>query len=190
MDSDVKKIIAEKDRKIEELEAKIKELEKKLRYYEIREIYSGLVPDDLLWKLMELPPEIMLIEIGKYLRDRTVERAKMEVEKSQRGREELNKAVSEIKSVETKLSGIKARVGVDLNFTQRYDFSGSDIAFLGEDIMRNLGASEGDYVVVMKDGSVNLRVLPYTKSGFIVIPTWVREKIGAKVNDFVEVIRR
>lgn len=190
MDSDVKKIIAEKDKRIEELEAKIKELERKLRYYEIKEIYSGLVPDEMLRKLMDLPPEIMLIEIGKYLREKTIESTKMEVQRVQREKEEHNKAVSEIKSVETKLSGVKARVGVDLNFTQRYDFSGSDVAFLGEDLMRSLGASEGEYVVVQKDGSVNLRVLPYTKSGFIVVPTWVREKIGAKVNEFVEVIKK
>jgi len=190
MDGDVRRLIEEKDKKIEELQAKIRELEKKLRYYEIREIYREIVPDELLQKLMDLPPEMMLIEIGKYLREKTVERARLDAERVQREKEELSKSVENIKTAEAKLSGVRARVGVDLNFTQRYDFSGSDVVFLGEDLMKTLGASEGDYIVVQKDGSVNLRVLPYTKSGFIVLPTWVREKIGAKVNDYVEVIKR
>lgn len=189
MDTDVRKIIEEKDKKIEELQAKVRELEKKLRYYEIKEIYSGLVPEDFLQRLMELPPEMMVIEIGRYLRERTMEKIKQEVERGQE-REGRSTTVAELKSSETKITAVKARVGVDLNFTQRYDFSGSDVAFLGEDLMRSLGASEGDYVVVQKEGSVNLRVLPYVKAGFIVVPTWVREKLGAKVNDFVEVIKR
>jgi len=138
---------------------------------------------------MDLPPEMMLIEIGKYLREKTVERAELDAERV-RMEKEIGKTAEDIKTAEAKLAGVRARVGVDLNFTQRYDFSGSDVIFLGEDLMKTLGASEGDYIVVQKDGSVNLRVLPYAKSGFIVLPTWVREKIGAKVNDYVEVIKK
>lgn len=64
------------------------------------------------------------------------------------------------------------------------------MAMLGEDLMNALKVSEGDYIVVQKNGSVNLRVIPYSKSGFIVLPSWVREKIGAKLNDFVEVMKK
>lgn len=189
MDVDVRKIIEEKDKKIEELQAKIKELEKKLRYYEIRDIYHGLIPEDFLQKLMDLPPEIMVIEIGKYFREKSLEKTKTD-DKSSVGKEEINKALAGLKSIETKLTGLKAKVGVDLNFTQKFDFDGSEVAFLGEDLIKSLGVSENDYIIVQKDGSVTLRVIPYSKEGFVVIPTWVRERIGAKVNDIVEVFRK
>ncbi|MCS7143518.1 MAG: hypothetical protein NZ879_00670 [Archaeoglobaceae archaeon] len=190
MDVDVRKIIEEKDKKIEELQAKIKDLERKLRYYEIKEIYHGLVPDDFLQKLMDLPPEIMVIEIGKYFREKSAEKSRREIEKTSTGNEEIKKALEELKVIETKLGGVRAKVGADLNFTQRFDFSGSEVAFLGEDLMKSLGVSEGDYIVVQRDGSVTLRTLPYSKPGLVIVPTWVREKIGAKVNDMVEVVKR
>ncbi|MEM1578260.1 MAG: hypothetical protein QXN34_01490 [Archaeoglobaceae archaeon] len=180
MDADIRKLIEEKDKKIEELQNKIKELEKKLRYYEIKEIYQGLLPDGVIQKLLDLPPEMMVIEIGKFLRGRKIDIAEAEKERLQPMERE----------VEVKSSTLKARVGIDLTFTQKFDFTGSDVAFVGEDIMNSLGISEGEYVVVQKNGSVNLRALPYTKAGFIVIPGWVREKIGAKVNDFVEVTKK
>lgn len=189
MDVDVRKIIEEKDKKIEELQAKVRELERKLRYYEIKDVYHGLVPEDFLQKLMDLPPEIMVIEIGKYFREKSAEKPKTD-EKNCIGKEEINKTLEELKSIETKLTGVKAKVGVDLNFTQRFDFDGSEVAFLSEDLMKSLGVSEDEYIIVHKEGSVTLRVLPYSKSGFIVVPTWVREKIGAKVNDTVEVVKR
>ncbi|MCS7130038.1 MAG: hypothetical protein NZ872_01310 [Archaeoglobaceae archaeon] len=189
MDADVRKIIDEKDKKIEELQARVKELERKVRYYEIKEVYRDLLPEDFLQRLVELPPEMMVLELGKYLRGMTTEKVKPVVEKSYKEKEEIK--APEPKEVPIpKPAGVKAKVGLDLNFTQRYDYSGSDVAFLGEDLMKSLGASEGDYIVVQKESSVNLRVLPYTKPGFIVVPTWVREKIGAKINDFVEVIKR
>ncbi|MDI9609997.1 MAG: hypothetical protein QFX36_01575 [Archaeoglobales archaeon] len=190
MDADVRKIIDEKDKKIEELQAKVKELEKKVRYYEIKEIYRDILPEDFLQRLVELPPEVMIIELGRYLRGASAEKAKTGAEKSYKEKEEVTRATEIKEAVTPKSTGFKAKVGLDLNFTQRYDFSGSDVAFLGEDLMKSLGASEGDYIVVQKEGSVNLRVLPYTKPGFIVVPTWVRDKIGAKINDFVEVIKR
>ncbi len=190
MDVDVRKIVEEKDKKIEELQSRIKELEKKLRYYEIKEIYQGLIPEDLLKKLIDLPAEIMVIEIGKYLREKNAEKAKSDEQKVSMEKEKLNRTFAELKNIETKLAAVKAKVGVDLNFTQRFDFEGSEVAFLSEDLMKSLGVLEEDYITVQKDGSVTLRVLPYSKPGFVIVPTWVREKIGAKVNDFVEVIKK
>lgn len=190
MDVDVRKIIEEKEKKIEELQLKIKELERKLRYYELKEVYHGLVSEDFLQKLIDLPPEVMVIEIGKYFREKFAEKARTELEKASTSKEEIKKALEELKTIEAKLSGVKAKVGTDLNFTERFDFSGSEVAFLGEDLMKNLGVSQGDYVIVQKDDSVTLKVFPYSKSGFVVIPTWVREKIGAKVNDVVEVVKK
>jgi len=190
MDSDIRKIIEEKDRMIEELQSKLKELEKKLRYYEIKDIYQGLIPEDLLKKFMDLPTELMVIEIGKYLREKFAEKTKSSEQRVSTEKEKINTVLSAIKSIETKLTAVKAKVGVDLNFTQRFDFEGSEVAFLGEDLMKSLGVSEDEYIVVQKDGSVSLRALPYSKAGFIVVPTWVREKIGAKVNDLVEVIKK
>lgn len=188
MGPNTEKIIKEKDEKIQQLEAKVRELEKKLRYYEIKEVYQGLVPEEFLQKLMELPPEMMVIEIGRYFRERSAE--SMGSEKVSKNMKEINRAISELKSIEMKLNGIKAKLGIDLNFAQKYDFNGSEVAFLGEDIMKSLGISEGDYIIVQKEGGATLRVLPYSKPGFVVVPTWVRERIKAKVNDFVEVIRR
>ncbi|TDA30512.1 MAG: hypothetical protein DSO00_01190 [Archaeoglobi archaeon] len=190
MDVDIQKIVEEKDKKIEELQSKLKELEKKLRYYEIKEIYQGLIPEDLLKKLMDLPPEIMVIEIGRYLREKNAEKTKSDEQKVCVEKDKLNRTLAELKIIETKLAAVKAKVGVDLNFTQRFDFEGSEVAFLSEDIMKSLGVSEDDYIIVQKDGSVTLRVIPYSKPGFVIVPTWVREKIGAKVNDVVEVVKK
>lgn len=193
MDLELRKIIEEKDRKIEELQAKIRELEKKLKFYEIREIYQGIIPDDILQKLVEMPPEMIVIEIGRYLKQIGFRTEKVaESKPAESASKELISIVEEAKGSGVKLKEgvVRARVGVDLAFTQRYDFTGSDVAMLGEDIMNSIKASEGDYIVVQKEGSVNLRVLPYPKPGFIIIPTWVREKIGAKVNDFVEVFKK
>jgi len=189
MDVDIRKIIEEKDKKIEELQTKIKELERKLRYYEIKDIYQGLLPEDDLRRLLDLPPEQMIIELGKYLKERA-EKSIVSTEKASESKEEIKKALEEIKTVETKLGGVKAKVGIDLNFTQRFDFEGSEVAFLGEDLMEKLGISGEEYILVQKNGGVVLRALPYSKSGFIVVPTWVREKIGAKVNDLVEVMKK
>lgn len=196
MESELRKIIEEKDRKIEELQSRIRELERKLKFYEIREVYQGIVPDEVLQKLVELPPEAMVIEIGKYLKQASFKAERVEskpVESTPKIEVKEKPVVEEQKvesSVKVKEGVAKARVGVDLAFTQRYDFQGSDVAMLGEDVMNSIRASEGDYVVVQKDGAVNLRALPYSKPGFIIIPSWVREKIGAKVNDFVEVFKK
>ena len=196
MESELRKLIEEKDRKIEELQAKIRELEKRLKFYEIREVYQGIIPDEILQKIVELPPDAMVLEIGKYLRQSTFKTERVAevkaVESTSRVDVKEKPVVEEQKAESVKLKeGVaKARVGVDLAFTQRYDFQGSDVAMLGEDVMNSIRASEGDYIVVQKEGAVNLRVLPYSKPGFIIIPSWVREKIGAKVNDFVEVAKK
>lgn len=195
MELELKKIIEDKDRKIEELQARIRELERKLKFYEIREVYQGIIPDDVLQKLVELPPEAMVIEIGRYLKQVSFKTEKVLESKAAESvpKVELKSPTEESKTesvVKVREGVAKARVGVDLSFTQRYDFTGSDVAMLGEDIMNAIKASEGDYIVVQKEGAVNLRVLPYSKPGFIVIPSWVRERIGAKVNDFVEVFKK
>lgn len=194
MESELRKLIEEKDKKIEELQARIRELEKKLKFYEIREVYQGIIPDEILQKLAELPPEVMVIEIGKYLKQASFKTERVvETRESSPRVEVKEKPIEEIKvepSVKVREGVAKARVGVDLAFTQRYDFHGSDVAMLGEDVMNSIKVSEGDYVVVQKDSAVNLRVLPYSKPGFIIIPSWVREKIGAKINDFVEVAKK
>ncbi|MFN3384257.1 MAG: hypothetical protein ACK401_05115 [Archaeoglobaceae archaeon] len=197
MESEVRKLIEEKDKKIEELQAKIRELEKKLKFYEIREVYQGIIPDEVLQKIVELPPDAMVLEIGKYLKQasfKTERVAETRAVETTPKVEVKEKPVVEEQKVESgvklKEGVAKARVGVDLAFTQRYDFQGSDVAMLGEDVMHSIRASEGDYIVVQKEGAVNLRVLPYSKPGFIIIPSWVREKIGAKVNDFVEVSKK
>lgn len=190
MDEECQKLLNEKDELIRELQEKIKELEMKIKSYEIREVYRGILPDEVLEELVKLPPDQMVIEIGKYLKER---------ESVQVGTvKERNEKIAKIKEVEKikvetetkKDTIVNAKVGVDLNFTQRYDHEGSDVAFLAEDLMRAIGIEEGSYVEVKKDGSVNLKVIPYSKEGFIIVPTWVREKIGAKVNDYVEVVRK
>uniref|UniRef100_A0A7J2TGI2 Uncharacterized protein n=1 Tax=Archaeoglobus fulgidus TaxID=2234 RepID=A0A7J2TGI2_ARCFL len=184
METELKRLLEEKDKKIEELQAKIKDLERKLKYYEIREVYQGIIPDEVIQKLVELPPEVMVLEIGKYLRGVST----LKLEKAEEKEKPAEKMAEKVEI--TGERGLKAKVGVDLSFTQRYDFTGSDVAMLGEDLMNALKVSEGDYIVVQKNGSVNLRVIPYSKSGFIVLPSWVREKIGAKLNDFVEVMKK
>lgn len=204
MDEDCQKLLQEKDAVIKELQEKIKELEMKIRSYEIREIYRGILPDEVLEELVKLPPEQMVIEIGKYLRERgSAEKAATKAaveseEKISKVKEDISEVEKEVTKAESEVDRaigaitgrVMAKVGVDLNFTQKYDYDGSDVAFLAEDIMRAIGVKEGGYVTVRKDGVVNLRVMPYSKDGFIVIPTWVRERIGAKVNDFVEVVRK
>jgi len=198
LDDECQKLLAEKEALIRELQGKVKELELKLKSYEIRDVYRGIIPDEVLGELIKLPPEQMVIEIGKYLR-----------EKGSTGQAESRKVLAEMRremaSVEEGLSmsergvektistitGVaRAKVGVDLNFTQKYDHEGSDVAFLAEDIMKTLGVKEGEYISVKKNGVVNLRAIPYSKEGFIVVPAWVRVRIGAKVNDFVEVIKK
>jgi len=194
MDDECQKLLAEKDALIKELQDKIRELEAKIRSYEIRSVYQGIIPDDVLEEFMKLPPDQMVIEIGKYLRNKAVNVD----ERITRAKEDISEVAEKIKEAEDitekvveKISGAaKAKVGVDLTFTQKYDYDGSAVAFLGEDIMKTLGAEEGDYVTVRKKGSVNLRVIPYSKQGFIVIPSWVREKLEVKINDFVEVSKR
>ncbi len=194
MDDECQKLLAEKDALIKELQDKIRELEAKIRSYEIRSVYQGIIPDDVLEEFMKLPPDQMVIEIGKYLRNKAVNVD----ERITRAKEDISEVAEKIKEAEDitekvveKISGTaKAKVGVDLTFTQKYDYDGSAVAFLGEDIMKTLGAEEGDYVTVRKKGSVNLRVIPYSKQGFIVIPSWVREKLEVKINDFVEVSKR
>lgn len=198
MDDECQKLLAEKEALIRELQEKVRELESKLRSYEIREVYKGVIPDEVLEELVKLPPEQMVIEIGKYLKEkgsagqveakRTVTEIKQEIASVE---EEVSKAEKEVDKTISAITGAaKAKVGVDLNFTQKYDNEGSDVAFLGEDIMKTLGVKEGEYITVKKNGVVNLRAIPYSKEGFIVIPTWVREKIGVKVNDFVEVVKK
>ncbi len=198
MDDECQKLLAEKDALIRELQDKIKELEARIRSYEIRSVYQGIIPDDVLEEFMKLTPDQMVIEIGKYLRKKSTSISVEGEEKIARAKEELSEATEKIKEAEDlaekvveKISGTaKAKVGVDLTFTQKYDYEGSAMAFLGEDIMEVLKAREGDYVTVRKNGSVNLRVVPYSKPGFIIIPSWVREKLGVKINDFVEVSKR
>jgi hypothetical protein len=56
--------------------------------------------------------------------------------------------------------------------------------------MEKLGVEEDDYVLVKKNGFVRMRVIPHVGSGVIVMPTWAREKIGAKLNEEVEVIKK
>lgn len=182
---DCEKLLAEKDAKIRELEEKIRELEKKLRRYELKSIYDGIIPEDVLESILDLPPEKLVFEIGKYLKKSVPEKTKQD---------QPLKMKESPKTAETKEkyqeSSINARVGVDLAYTHNYDFEGSDVAFLSEDLAVKLGVKEGDYVTVKKNGSINMRVQFYSKPGFIILPTWVRDKIGAKVNDFVEVVRR
>ncbi|MEM0330886.1 MAG: hypothetical protein QXU17_05915 [Archaeoglobaceae archaeon] len=168
MDLNTEKIIKENNEKTQELETKVIELERRLRYYEIREIYQGLLPEELLQKLLELPPEMVVI--GKYFKERSAESMKSEKASKHMGD---GRMLPEPKSVEMKLNGIKAKIGSDLNFAQKYDFNGS--------------VAEGDYVI-QKESGATLGVLPYSKPGFVVVPTWVRERI--KVNDFVEVVKR
>ena len=198
MDDECQKLLAEKEAIIRELQEKVKELEAKLKSYEIREVYKGIIPDDVLEEFVKLPPEQMVIEIGRYLREKgstgqveakkTVNDVRQEIASVE---EEVSKAEKEVeKTISTITGAAKTKVGVDLTFTQKYDYEGSDVAFLAEDIMNAIGVKEGEYVSVKKNGTVNLRVLPYSKEGFIVVPTWVREKLGVKVNDFVEVVRR
>ncbi|WP_202320332.1 hypothetical protein [Archaeoglobus neptunius] len=201
MDEECQKLLAEKEETIRDLQEKIKELEMKLKAYEIRDVYRGIIPDDVLEKLVKLPPDQMVIEIGKYLREKA---AGMESEVKERNDKisKLKEGISEVasltkdaeveatKAVELITGTVKAKVGVDLNFAQKYDFEGSDIAFLGEDLMETLKVEEGNYVTVRKNGSVNLRVMSYSKKGFVIVPTWVREKLGVKINDFVEVSRK
>jgi len=192
LDEECQKLLNEKDELISELQEKIKELEMKIKSYEIREIYRGILPDEVLEELVKLPPDQMVIEIGKYLKER--ESAQLEAVKERNEKVAKTKEVEEAKAeAETKkdTTGIvRAKVGVDLNFTQKYDHEGSDVAFLAEDLMKAIGIEEGSYVEVRRDGSVNLKVIPYSKEGFIIVPTWVREKIGAKVNEYVEVVRK
>ncbi|WP_456467771.1 hypothetical protein [Archaeoglobus sp.] len=201
MDDECQKLLAEKDAVIRELQEKINELERKLRSYEIRDVYKGIIPDEVLEEFMKLTPEQMVIEIGKYLREKAgiMETAvKERNEKISKMKGELLEVTETVKEAESgaektieAISGVAtAKVGVDLNFTQKYDYEDSDVAFLGEDLMKIIGAKEGDYVTVRKNGSVNLKVISYSKDGFIVVPTWVREKISAKVNDMVEVSKR
>ncbi len=189
MDEECQKLLAEKDARIRELEERVKELERKIMRYELKSVYQGIIPDDVLEKILNLPPERMVIEIGKYLKRQVSERSVEKLAEIKRG---LEVAAKELKRTESGLGEAKvtAVVGVDLAFTQKYDFEGSDVMLLSKDLMEKLGVGEGDYVTVRKDGSVNLRVLPYSKPGFIVLPSWVREKIGAKVKDRVEVVRR
>ncbi len=197
MDDECQKLLAEKDAIIRELQDKIKELESKIRSYEIRSVYQGIIPDEVLEEFMKLPPDQMVIEIGKYLREKAINAVEKD-EKIAKAKESISEVTEKIKEAENLTERVveqiegtaRAKVGVDLTFTQKYDHEGSAVAFLGEDIMRVLGAEEGDYVTVRKNGSVNLRVVPYSKPGFIVIPSWVREKLGVKINDFVEVSKR
>lgn len=198
MDDECQKLLAEKEALIRELQKRVNELESKLRSYEIREVYRGIIPDDVLEELVKLPPDQMVIEIGKYLKEKgstgqieakkAVSDVKQEIASVE---EEVSKAEKEVERTISTITGVaKAKVGVDLNFTQKYDYEGSDVAFLAEDVMNAIGVREGEYVSVRKNGIVNLKVIPYSKEGFIVVPTWVREKIGVKVNDFVEVVKK
>jgi len=198
MDDECQKLLAEKEALIRELQEKVKELKSKLRSYEIRDVYRGIIPDDVLEELVKLPPDQMVIEIGKYLREKgsagQVE-AKKTVTEMQKEiasvKERVSKAEKDVEETISAITGTaKAKVGVDLNFTQKYDHEGSDVAFLAEDIMKTLGVKEGEYISIKKNGVVNLRAIPYSKEGFIVLPTWVREKIGVKVNDIVEVTKK
>ncbi len=196
MNDDCQKLLAERERKIKELEEKIRELERKLMKYEIKAVYSGIIPDDVLDELIKLPPERIVLEIGKYLRERSAkEEDTRKLDEVRREIESLTEDVRRAeeraeKIVKIELQSVTAKVGVDLTFTQKHDYDGSDVLFLSEDLMERLNVREGDYVAVKKDGIVNLRVLPYSKPGFVVLPTWAREKIGAKVNDYVEVVRK
>ncbi len=182
---DCEKLLAEKEAKIRELEEKIRELDKKLRRYELKSIYEGIIPENVLESILDLPPEKLVFEIGKYLKQSASEKTKSD---------QFLKMKESLKTTETKEklqeSLVNARVGVDLAYTQKYDFEGSDVAFLSEDLAVKLGVREGEYVTVKKNGSINMRVQFYSKPGFIILPTWVRDKIGAKVNDSVEVVRR
>ncbi len=197
MDDECQKLLAEKDAIIRELQDKIRELESKIRSYEIRSVYQGIIPDEVLEEFMKLPPDQMVIEIGKYLREKAINAVEKD-EKIAKAKESISEVTEKIREAEDltekvveKIAGTtRAKVGVDLTFAQKYDHEGSAVAFLGEDIMKALGAEEGDYVTVRKNGSVNLRVIPYSKPGFIIIPSWVREKLGVKINDFVEVSKR
>jgi len=200
MDEECQKIIAEKEATIRQLQERVRELEMKLRSYEIRDVYRGILPDDVLEELVKLPPDQMVIEIGKYLKKSSISQAALKernekISKIKEDIEELKQEVGKAElSTEATLGIVRgaarAKVGVDLTFAQKYDYEGSDFAFLAEDIMKTLNIKEGEYVTVKKNGSVNLRILPYSKEGFIIVPAWVREKIGVKVNEYVEVVSK
>jgi len=64
LDDECQKLLAEKEALIRELQGKVKELELKLKSYEIRDVYRGIIPDEVLGELIKLPPEQMVIEIG------------------------------------------------------------------------------------------------------------------------------
>ncbi|MET1123912.1 MAG: hypothetical protein ABWW66_01450 [Archaeoglobaceae archaeon] len=177
---DCEKLLAEKDAKIKELEEKVRELESKLMKYELREVYRDIIPEDVLEEFLKLPPEKMVVEIGKYLK---------QIGRVGSGGKPQKVEDRKVESGEVEEGIIRARVGVDLAFT-KYDFEGSDVMFLAKDIAERLGVNEGQYVTVRKNGSVNLRAIIYDRDGFVVLPSWVKEKIGAKVNDFVEIVRR
>ncbi len=184
-DEDCQKLLTEKDARIRELEERVKELERKIMRYGLMSVYQGIIPDDVLEKILNLPSEQMVIKIGKYLKRRVSERGVEKLSEIKRG---LEVATKELKQAESGLGEerVTAVVGTDLAFTQKCDFEGSDVMLLSKDLMERLGVGEGDYVTVRKDGSVNLRVLPYPKPRFVVLlPSWVRGKIGAKVKDRV-----
>lgn len=198
MDEECQKLLEEKDAVIKKLQEKINELERKLRSYEIRDVYKGIIPEEILEEFMKLSPEQMVIEIGKYLRKKSGDMqiaVKDRNDKIAKMKKEISEITETVKEAETSaertievISGVvTAKVGIDLNFAQKYDYEGSDVAFLSEDLMKIIGAKEGEYISVKKVGSVNLKVKSYSKEGFIIVPTWVREKVGAKVNDMVEV---
>jgi formylmethanofuran dehydrogenase subunit D len=89
-----------------------------------------------------------------------------------------------------KIEIVKAKLSVDPDFLEEYDFDGCDYILLSQDLMEKLGVEEDDYVLVKKNGFVRMRVIPHVGSGVIVMPTWAREKIGAKLNEEVEVIKK
>ena len=160
MDEECRRLLAEKDKEIEELK-------KKIIFYELKLTYQGIIDDNELERIVNLPPEQIVIEIGKLLK----ENKKRAVER-----------------YETVLGIGEAMVGVDLAFTQKYDFDDSDVIFVSKNIMSTLGINEGEYVEIKKDDVVQLKAISYSKKpNFVIMPTWAKNKINAKVKDVVKI---
>ncbi|RLI79416.1 hypothetical protein DRP05_03925 [Archaeoglobales archaeon] len=160
MDEECKKLLAEKDKEIEKLK-------KKIMFYELKLTYQDIIEDEELERIVNLPPEQIVIEIGKLLKE--------------------DKKRTVIGKKEAALGVGEAIVNIDLAFTQKYDFNNSNVAFVSKNIMKDLGIKEGDQVMIEKDDVVQLKAISYSKPNFVIIPTWAKNKINAKIKDIVKV---
>ncbi len=182
------KMLAEKEAEIQRLRSEVQELKSKLLACEMKMVYHGIIPDDVIEELVKLPPEKIVIEVGRYLRELL---GNLEIRED----DTLEISLERVSRIKEELEGesgdrVKATVIVDPEFCEEYDYDGCDSVLLSQDIMSVLGVVEDDYVLIKKNGYVRMRVLPYPGSRVVVLPTWAREKIGVKVNEEVEIIKK